>query len=64
MNEHRFESELKVLVQSTVPVSMGFNWFWAVLCWTIISEKSEADHWAILKDKNKCPSTRGAVETK
>lgn len=54
MNEHGFESEVKVLVQSAVPVSIGFNWFSVVHCWTIVSGKSEADDWVILKDKNKC----------
>lgn len=63
-NKHEFESELKVLVQSTVPVSMGLNWFSVEFCWPISSGKPEPSHWAILKHKNKCSSTRGAVEAK
>lgn len=62
MNKREFESKLKVLVPSAVPVSMGLNWFSVELCWTIVSGKLEADHWAILKGKNKCSSTRGAAE--
>ena len=35
-NEYRFDLELQVLVQSAVPVSKGFNWFWLIFNDTLL----------------------------